>query len=111
MTHSRWWKMFCRLSRICLVLSLLSSAHAQGLRLETLWSLAPGDRPYLSTGTEQRGLAYYPVGDFLVLVNRRGGISMHVLDAETGLDVETVDTSGVSGGTFALSKVGIADDG
>src|SRR5882672_4689947 len=84
----------------------LASASAQGLKLETRWALAPGDRYYLTTGTNQRGLSYNPVTGHLILVNRSGGISVNILDAQTGDDLGTMDTSGlVNPGTFVLSKV------
>ena len=89
----------------------LQPAAAQGLRLETLWTLAPGDRPYLTTGSNQRGLAYNPLSGFLILVNRMGGLSVTALDALTGTEVANMDITGVSGGTFALNKVAVADDG
>ena len=89
----------------------LNAAVADGFRLETRWNLLPGQRSYLTTGTEQRGLSYNPTTDHLILVNRFGGISVHVLDAQTGDDIGALNTSIVSGGTFALSKVAVADDG
>jgi len=90
----------------------LAAASAQGLRLENLWSLAPGDRPYLGTGTTERGLSYNPVTGHLILVHRGSPITVQVLDALTGDDVGAMDTSGlINPGTFILSKVGVADDG
>ena len=89
----------------------LNAAVADGLRLETRWNLLPGQRSYLTTGTEQRGLSYNPTTDHLILVNRSGAISVHVLDAQTGDEIGALNTSIVSGGTFALSKVAVADDG
>lgn len=88
------------------------AAPAQGLRLEPAWALLPFERDYLTTGTNQRGLSYNPVTGHLILVNRFGGISIHLLDAATGADLGTMDTNGlVNPGTFILSKVGVADDG
>ncbi len=89
-----------------------STARAQGLKLQTRWALLPGDRTYLTTGTNQRGLAFNPVTGHLILVNRSGGISVHLLDALTGDDLGVMDTTSVTNaGTFLLSKVDVADDG
>ena len=90
----------------------LAAASAQGLRLENVWSLGPGDRYYLGTGTTERGLSYNPVTGHLILVHRGSPISVPVLDALTGADVGEMDTSGlINPGTFVLSKVAVADDG
>ncbi len=86
-------------------------ANAQGLRLDQVWNLNPGDRPYLNTGTTERGLAYNLVTGHLIIVSRTSGTRIDVLDAATGGDIAAMDTTGISGGTFILSKVGVADDG
>ncbi len=77
-----------------------------------LWSLAPGARPYLTTNAlpYERGMAYNPLTRRLVLVSRNGP-HVYVLDADTGEDVGELSVSGVSGGTYPLLMVGVADDG
>ncbi|HNQ72700.1 MAG TPA: immunoglobulin domain-containing protein [Verrucomicrobiota bacterium] len=90
----------------------LATAGAQGLKLENVWSLQPGDRDYLGTSTTERGLAYNPVTDHVLIVHRANPVVVAVLDAATGSDLSTLDTSGVvNPGTFALSKIGVAADG
>ncbi len=88
-------------------------AGAQGLKLENVWSLAPGDRPYLTTDSSQRGLAYNPATGHLLLVDRLvNAASVYVLDSLTGADVGVLDTTALTGGgTFYLNKVGVGDDG
>ncbi len=80
--------------------------------LQRLWSLAPGSRTYLTTNSlpNERGLACNPVNQHLLVVNRTTP-SVHVLEAATGADLWTLNTSGVSGGTYPLLLVGVADDG
>jgi len=80
-----------------------------------LWTVAPGSRPYLGTsdyGT--RGLAFNPVTDRLLLASK-ATTNVYVLNAATGADLWTLDTSGILGvgapGTFALNLVGVAEDG
>jgi hypothetical protein len=81
--------------------------------LAPLWSLAPGDRAYLTTDHTQRGMAYNPATDHVLLLNRAGGLSINVLSAQTGehLHKMDVDPTVIAGGTFALNMVGAADDG
>src|SRR6185436_1460644 len=55
--------------------------------------------------------AYNPVTRHLILVNMAGALSVNVLDAATGADLGTMATNGISGGTFKLLMVGVADDG
>jgi len=73
--------------------------------------LAPGDRPYLTTDNNQRGIAYNPLNNRVYLVNRAGGLSVRILDGDTGDDLGTLDVTGISGGTFPLSAIAVAADG
>lgn len=92
-------------------LGLLAVCPSRADDLVPLWQLLPGDRPYLTTDNNQRGLAFNPATTNLVIVNRAGGLSLVVLDAATGAEVRTLNTDGVAGGTFALNMVGITDAG
>jgi hypothetical protein len=77
-----------------------------------LWSNAPGSRPYLTTDTTQRGLAYSPDGNHVVVASRSPASGVYLLDAETGEDVFPLTLGpAVSGGTLAINAVGAADDG
>ena len=78
--------------------------------LNVLWS-----RPSLTVASlpNERGMAYNPATHRLILVSRTSP-TMYVLDAETGADLWTMDTTGVTGGTSAnyyLLLAGVADDG
>lgn len=77
-----------------------------------VWSLAPGSRSYLTVASlpNERGMTYNPVTRRLILVNRTSP-TIHVLDADTGADLWTLNKTGISGGTYALLMVGAADDG
>ena len=76
-----------------------------------LWSLAPGSRAYLTTDNTQRGLTYNPDSGNILIVTRTPASGVFVLNAESGEDVGQMGLSGVTGGTFALSKIGASDDG
>jgi hypothetical protein len=80
-----------------------------------LWSLAPGSRPYLTTGDTQRGLGYDTNLNRVVLVTRSPTNGIILLDGNTGADVGNLDISALLAitppGTFPISMCGVADDG
>jgi hypothetical protein len=97
---------------------------ARGDSLTEVWRLAPDDRPYVTTANLERGLAFEPVSQRVLLLSRAGGVNIYVLDKATGADgsdelgeprkLSQQDANGefpISGGTFALNLVGAADDG
>ncbi len=80
--------------------------------LSPLWSLAPGARTYLTTATlaNERGMACDWPRRRLLLVSRNGP-HVYVLDADTGADLHELNVNGITGGTYPLLLVGMADDG
>jgi hypothetical protein len=77
------------------------------------WNLAPGSRNYLANDNNQRGLAYAPVSERVVLVSRTPTNGVHLLDASTGADLGDMDQtwSFPGSGTFAINLAGAGDDG
>lgn len=108
---------------VAALLALWGAGLAQAATLVPLASfgdgdgnIAPGERTYLpgTPDNNQRGLAYNPVTNHLLVVNRTGGLSVNILDATTGADVGTLNVTGVGGagtGLFAGNMIGVADDG
>ena len=80
--------------------------------LKSLWSLAPGERSYLTVAAlpGERGLTYNPATRRLILVDRTTP-AVYVLNADNGADLWTLNTTGVTGGTYPLLLPGAADDG
>ena len=81
-----------------------------------LWTLAPGSRPYLTTGDTQRGLAYDAVSNVVVLVSRSPSNLVALLSADTGAEIGMLDVSAFYSpytppGTFPINMAGVADDG
>lgn len=82
-----------------------------------LWSLAPGSRSYLTTTDTQRGLAYDPVYNRLLLPSRSPTNAVHILDANDGADLGELDMALLLSpnptppGTFVFNLSGVADDG
>ena len=80
--------------------------------LQSLWTLSPGDRPYLTTDNFQRGMAYNPATGHVLVVNRSEGV-IYILDAADGSDLGTlsIGSASISGGTFPMSMIGTTEDG
>ncbi|MFN3408964.1 MAG: immunoglobulin domain-containing protein [Limisphaerales bacterium] len=81
-----------------------------------LWTLGAGSRPYLTTGDTQRGMAYDPVSNVVVVVSRTPSNLVALLDADTGAEVGVLDVSVFNPptglpGIFPINTVGVADDG
>lgn len=85
-----------------------------------LWTVASGSRPYLTTTGVQRGLAYHALSNLVLVVSQTPSPSNMValLDANTGADVGSLDTSLINApanptpdGFFDVNMVGVADDG
>ena len=77
----------------------------------TLFQLSTIDNTlpeWFGTHTE-RGMSAY--GDNVYVVSRSDGANVLVLDAETGEVTDTLNTEGVSGGTFPLNDVEVSGDG
>jgi uncharacterized protein (TIGR02597 family) len=89
--------------------------------LQPLWNLAPGSRTYLPADTSlsgstplYRSIAYNGLSNQVVIVSRTGpttGLTANVIDATTGADLYSMNTSGISGGNIVLLSAAAADDG
>lgn len=73
--------------------------------------LAPGEGGYtfLTTGATERGIAYG--NGHVYLVSRAGGNNVRILDSLTGLDLGGLNTTGISGGTFAVNMPAVSSNG
>ena len=81
-----------------------------------LWTLPLGSRPYLSTNAGlnlERGLTFNPANTNLLLVSRGevSGFSVVSINALTGADNYSLDTNGISGGTFPINMIRASSDG
>lgn len=96
----------------CLLLSTPGlDTNADELRLK--WNLPPGSKDFLATDNAQRGAAYNPASDNVLVVSRTGETTVYVLSGADGSELYTLDNdpSIIKGGTFTLNLVGVADDG
>lgn len=69
------------------------------------WEKGVGDLPFFANDHNTRGMGFNPVTNHLLVASRTGAPLIHVLDAETGAALDTLDMTGVTGGTYALNKV------
>ena len=84
----------------------------QSQTLNPIWNIpATGVRSYITNDANARGLAYNPITDHVIIVSRTGGLTVNAVDAATGNQIGTLNTTGIAGGTFALSMIGVGDDG
>jgi hypothetical protein len=65
----------------------------------------------ITTGDNQRGLAYNPVTANLYVADRASGGQIKVLNSLTGAQSGALNTTGLTGGAIVLTKVGVSDDG
>jgi hypothetical protein len=104
------------LAAACVAASLSAQATMTPLTsFGTNGWIAPGTHPYVSTGNTERGFSYNPMTGNLVLVARQNvaGISnnVRVLSGTTGADLGGLNNTGVTGGTFPINMVDVAEDG
>jgi hypothetical protein len=77
-----------------------------------LWSAGIGAYTFLVNDDATRGIAYSTNLNRVVVASHSGGTGLYILDGNTGSQLGTLSTAGLSsGGTFAVDQVGAADDG
>lgn len=91
------------------------AALAQVPVMKQLWYKVPVAKgpgsSYLGFGNTERGMAYNPVTDHVLLVARKTSPQIIILNAANGDSVGKLDVTPVSGGTFPLNLVDVTDDG
>jgi DNA/RNA endonuclease YhcR with UshA esterase domain len=75
------------------------------------WKIQAGSVDWFGINNTERGAAYNPATDNVVVVSRAAGPSLRILHAGTGEERGTMNVTGISGGTFALSEIAITEDG
>lgn len=103
---------------LCFSLALVSPSVLTAATMTALSTFGGGDGwvspssvPKLGTGSLERGMAYNPVTKNVLFVSRDAGVFVEILDGETGTKVGNLDVTGITGGTFALSSIGVGSDG
>jgi hypothetical protein len=97
-----------------LLASLAAPAAARwSLSEQPLWTVTPAERPYLSTGYNERGVAYNPATGHVLVVHAPGTdtVVVAILDGETGAHRGYLPVGGIEGGFERLRKIRVLDDG
>lgn len=74
--------------------------------LTECWHLAPGSRPYLTTGDAERGMDFDPLRNRLYIASRTPK-TIRIVSAVDGADMGPLLMDGVSGGVYDLNMVGV----
>jgi hypothetical protein len=108
--------------------AIVAVASGPALGFSPLWSLAPGDRPYLtidtSSVTDQRSLAYYAPSNQVYIVSMTNSVTgastgqVYVLDGTTGADLHQLDSDGsvissatTNSGNRPILSIDVSEDG
>ncbi len=67
--------------------------------------------PFLQNDNNVRGGAYNPVTGNVLVASRTGGANIVILDGTTGQQTGALDMTGVTGGVFPISKIGVDSEG
>ncbi len=62
-------------------------------------------------GDNTRGVAYNATTDHVLVATRKGGVRIIILDAATGDSLGMMNTEGLSGGTYPINLIDVAEDG
>ncbi len=90
---------------ICLGVSALT---AQQNQYPVRWAVSK----YMDPGNDvTRGMAYNKATDHVLIATRKFGTDVIILDAASGDSLGILDTGIISGGTYPINLVAVADDG
>lgn len=87
-------------------LTLPFTAQAQ-TELTTQWVLSAGAKSFFQADNNVRGGAFNPETGNVYVVSRTGGLKVVILDGATGDSTGVLDVTGISGGLFPLTKMGV----
>jgi|GEM_PF-1072708 len=76
-----------------------------------LWEMNVGTHAWFANDNTARGMDINPVTNHILVVSRTGGHAIYVLNSLTGTVLDTMDMTGVTGGTAVLNIVRVANDG
>jgi hypothetical protein len=96
---------------LAFLLLLSFSVNAQVMLDNPVWKNDVGAVSYLGTGNTERGGDFNQATDHVLIVSRKSGLDVIVLDAATGDSVGELDVTGISGGIFSLNEISVTSDG
>ena len=75
------------------------------------WRLMADANDWIGQGDLVRGVAFNRTTGHILVPSRVGGSFVHILDGETGAILDSLDMTGVSGGTYHMNMLAVSDDG
>lgn len=104
--------LLCSVMLGILSLAGIKEAQAQVVLEDTNWEVLADSVNWLSiSGNETRGMAVNPVTGNIIVATRAGGTAVKVISAEDGSYIKDLDIGAISGGFFAVNRIGVTDDG
>lgn len=80
------------------------------ITLKTRWEILPGDVDFFQNDHLTRGLDINSDASKIYVPSRTGSHNIYIMDSATGDSLGKLDMTNVSGGTYHLNLVGVADD-
>jgi hypothetical protein len=100
--------MLKRVTILAITLLLSATAFSQSVKL---WEKTVGSYSWLANDNNSRGICYNKATGHLLVASRTGSANIHILDANTGVKLDSMKMTGVTGGTYLINIVRAADDG
>jgi len=75
------------------------------------WRFVADTTTWIGQGDLARGVAFNRTTGHILVPSRVGGSFVHILDGATGAMLDSLDMTGVEGGTYHMNMVSVADDG
>lgn len=83
---------------------------ADPVKMAQNWEIGGGERNYFpASGDVVRGMGYNPATNSVLIASRVDN-NIHLIDAATGADQDTLDMTGVTGGFYGISLMKVVSD-
>lgn len=96
-----------------LVFGAVQSARSQAYILAPNWvqpAITDNTNAFLFTNNTARGMTFNPVTGHILIASRNPTNGIHIMD-QSGVELGSLDVTGVTGGTLGLSLISAASDG
>jgi hypothetical protein len=100
--------MLKRLSIFAFTFLFSISIFSQSVKL---WEKSTGAFSWWANDNNTRSLAYNPTTTHLLVASRTGSARIFVLDVNTGANIDSLNMTGIAGGTYLINMIRISTDG
>jgi hypothetical protein len=110
--HSQSKEVSMKLLLLAFLSAAMFSSPLFAQRFTQLWKIDGGSQPaFPNSGDVYRGAAFNPATSRYLVVTRASGLKVYSLNATTGATVDSLNTTGITGGTFALNDIEVTNEG